>query len=156
MATKSHARLAAWAAAAILVVIAGFQFYWGFGGTWGAHEASGGAMDELTTSEQIASVIGGLVLLALAGIVLIRVGYWRDHVPFAIARIGTWVIAVLLLLGALVNFTAQTDFERFVNGPVALLVALLTFVVARSEVPVSPTGRSEPRTPKRGAPTPVH
>lgn len=113
-------------------------------------------MDELSTSEQIVSVIIGLVLGACAGIVLVRVGYWRDHLPFAIARIGTWVIAVVLLLAALQNVTAHTDFERFVNGPVALLAALLTFVVARSEAPVSPTRRSAPPTARPGAPTPVH
>lgn len=113
-------------------------------------------MDELWASEQIVSVIIGLVLVAFAGIVPVRVGYWRDHLPFAIARIGTWVIAVVLLLAALQNVTAHTNFERFVNGPVALLAALLTFVVARSEAPVSPIRCSAPPTPKPGAPTAVH
>lgn len=159
MVTKSYARAAAWAVAAILGVSAGFQFYWGLGGTWGLHEASGGAVaPPLSASEQIGVVIIGLLMLAFAGLLLVRVGYWREHVPFAVARfarIGAWVLVVLPLLTALAYFGAQTDLERFFGAAINLIVALLAFVVARFELPVSPRSEAAPPSGKPGAPTPA-
>jgi hypothetical protein len=129
---------------------AGFQFYWGLGGTWGLHEATGGAAPPLSSSEQIGAAIIGLVALASAAVLLVRVGYWRRHVPFAIGRVGAWVIAIMSLGGAMGEFGAQTGFERFVNGPGNLIVALLAFLVARSELPVPP--RSGAVSTPRGKP----
>lgn len=159
MVTNSHARAAAWAVAAILGVSAGFQVYWELGGTWGVDEASGGAVTPpLSASEQIGVVIIGLMLLAFAGLVLVRVGYWGEHVPSAVARlarIGAWVLVFLPLLTALAYFGAQTDSERLIGGPINLILALLAFVVARSELPVSPRSRAVPPSGKPGAPTPA-
>ena len=39
---------------------------------------------------------------------------------------------VLLTLGALANFLSQSPWERFLLGPVTLVLAALCFVVARS------------------------
>ncbi|MGZ6565237.1 MAG: DUF3995 domain-containing protein [Solirubrobacteraceae bacterium] len=157
MATKSYGRAAAWTAAVILGVVAGFQFYWGLGGTWGLHEVSGGTAPPVSASTEIDVVIIGLVDLASAGVLLARVGYWRERVPFAIARIGAWAIAIASLGGALGELGAHTDFERFANGSVLLIIALLAFVVARSELPTSPGSGAAP-TPSRkpGPPTPAH
>lgn len=41
-------------------------------------------------------------------------------------------MAVLLLLGALVNFASSSPSERFGWGPLAMLLAILCVVLARS------------------------
>ena len=142
---------------------AGFLFYWGLGGTWGLHEASGGEAPPVSASHQIVGVLIGLLVLALrrrpascssgsaTGASTCRFAVAR------FARIGAWVIAAVALGGALADFGAQTDFQRFVDGPVNLIVALLAFVVARSELPVSPRSGAVPKpSGKPGPPTPAH
>lgn len=138
MVTQSHARIAAWAAAVILVVIAGFQIYWGVGGAWGLDETSG---RDLAPAADIGSVMIGLLALAVAGVLLLRVGYWRGHVPFATVWM-TKTAAFVSLGGAVVQFAAR----GFAAGTINLIVALLAFAVARSDLPASP--------PSGAAPTP--
>jgi len=157
MVTQSQGRAAAWTAAAILTVSAGFQFYWGQGGMLGLPDVSDGT--DPPVPEPIGSVVIGLIMLAFAGVLLVRAGYWWEHVPFAVARlarINAWVI-VAPLGGALGNFAGQTNVDRFVSGPVNLIVALLALVVVRSELPVSLGSRAAP-TPngKPGTPTSAH
>jgi hypothetical protein len=151
MVIRSHARAAAWTAAAILTVTGGLEVYWGLGGTWALPETPGDA--PVSTSDHVAVVIFGLVGLWFAGVLLIRVGYWPKLAQFAVARLNAWVIAVLVLGGAIQEFAVQ----EFVGGTINLIVALLAFVVARSEAPASPTGAAAP-TPggKPGPPTPAH
>lgn len=162
MITKWHGRAAAWAAAAILTAIAGYQLYRGLGGTWGPGlpELANGSRRALSASEQMVYVISGLVTLACAGVLLVRVGYWQEHLPFAVARVAhvtVWVIAALALAGALQNFAGQTNADWFVEGSLDLIVALLAFVVARSERPVSPkSGAAPTRSGKLGRPTAAH
>jgi hypothetical protein len=157
MATKSHGRAAAWTAAVILALIAGFQFYWGLGGTWELHEASGAAAPPVSASDQFSIVLIGVVALWFAVVLFVRVGYLPKLAQFAVARINAWVIAAVALGGAIQDFAAQTDFERFVSGPLNLIVALLAFVVARSELPGSLRSGAAP-TPsgKPGRPNPTH
>jgi hypothetical protein len=145
MATKSYSRAAAWAAAVILVVIAGFQIYWGVGGTWGLDETS---IATSSTGADIGAVIIGFLALAVAGVLLLRVGYWRGHVPPA----TVWMTktAALVSLGGAV---AQYANRSFAGGTINLIVALLAFVVSRSDLPTSPTSGAAP-TPS-GKPGPA-
>ena len=151
MVTKSHARAAAWTAAAILTVIAGVYVYWGLGGTWALPETPG--ENSVSTSDHVAVGFFGLVGIWLAGVLLIRVGYWPRLAQFAVARLNAWVIAVLVLGGAIQALAAQ----EFVAGTVNLIVALLAFVVARSELPESLVNRAAPPpSSKPGRPIPTH
>ena len=125
-------RLERWSAVVLavgLLVVAGFQVYWTFG-VWGLDAASGGEL-HLTVAVRIASGVVAVALVAAAAGVLGRVGYWGNHVRFSVFRWGTWVTAVLLLLGAVNNLMASTGWQRF-DGLIALVLALLAFVVARS------------------------
>jgi hypothetical protein len=148
MAAKTHGRIAAWPAAAILVVVAGVQFYWELHGVLGA--------DPPPAYEQIVAVLIGLLALAAAAVLLVRVGYWRAHVPFEAARTGAWWVAYAGLGGAVAGFGGQMGAEWFIAGPVNLIIALLAFVVARSPLPGSATNVPA-RTPggRPGAPTPA-
>lgn len=145
MTTQSQSRTAAWAAAMILVAIAGFQIYWGLGGAWGLDEMSG---RDLVPAADIGSVIIGLLALAVAGVLLLRVGYWRGRVPLATVWM-TKTAAFVSLGGAVAQFAAG----GFAAGTINLIVALLAFVVARSDQPASPTSGAAP-TPS-GKPGPA-
>jgi hypothetical protein len=145
MVTQKQGRAAARAAGAMLVVRAGVLF------SWELYEVLGA--DPPPTSDQLYAVFWGVVALWFAVILLVRVGYWPKLAQFAVVRINAWVIAVLVLGGAIQAFAAQD----FVGGTVNLIIALLVFVVALSELPESLRNGATP-TPSGlpGAPTPTH
>jgi hypothetical protein len=75
-------------------------------------------------------------------VVLGRAGYWTSAFPPSIFRWGTWILVVAMTLSALANFASPSKWERFLMGPVALLLALLCVVVAVS--PIEIAGRASP------------
>ena len=77
-----------------------------------------------------AFAVGLWVLAAL--IVLGRAGFQVSPLPPAFVRWGTWILVGVLPLGALMNFASPISWERFLCGPVALILALLCLVVGRS------------------------
>lgn len=149
MVTRKQGRAAAWVAAAMFVVAAGVQFYAVI------HEAFGA--DPPPARELIGAALVGLLALAAAGVLLVRVGYWRAHVSFEAGRRYAWWVAWASVGGAVGGFAGQMDAAWYIAGPVNLVIALLAFVVARSEFPGSPVSGAAP-TPsgKPGFPTPSH
>jgi hypothetical protein len=145
MVPRKQGRAAARAAAAILTVIAGILF------SWELYEVLAG--DPPPTSDQLYTVFSGAVALWFAVILLVRVGYWPKVAQFAVVRINAPVVAILILGGAIQAFAAQD----FVLGPIDLIIALLAFVVARSELPESLRNGAAPApSGKPGPPTPTH
>jgi hypothetical protein len=82
---------------------------------------------------RIASAIAVGVWVLAALIILGRAGYQISPVPLAVARWGTWVLVGVLPLGALMNFLSKSNWERFLWGPVALVLAVLCLLVAQGE-----------------------
>lgn len=79
-------------------------------------------------------------------LILRRAGFRVRWVPHAVARIGAWVLVLMLTLGALANFLSQSAWERFLLGPVSLVLAGLCLVVARNvEGAVGPASRMPSR-----------
>jgi hypothetical protein len=81
----------------------------------------------------LASAVAAVVWLLAAAVVLGRAGFWAASRWSAAFRWGTWVVAGLLALGAIVNFASSSPWERFGWGPLALLLAIGCVVVARSQ-----------------------
>ncbi|MGH3148513.1 MAG: hypothetical protein ACRDTR_22255, partial [Rubrobacter sp.] len=130
-------RLAAAAAAFGFVGVATFQFALAAGAPWG-QAAWGGAQANLPTTLRLASGIAVAVYAAASLIVLGRAGYWGRGSFSALFRLGTWFLAFAMALGALLNFASQSRWENYLWGPVALTLAILCAVVARS--PTSTAG----------------
>ncbi|NQW17130.1 MAG: DUF3995 domain-containing protein [Chloroflexi bacterium] len=127
---------AAFLAAIFLLTTAAFQVWWALGGSWGLAAAWGGDYSDLPARLQIASAFSSIVLTAGAVIVLGRAGYRVIELPYGVLRWGTWAIVALTGLSALANFASSSEWERFLNAPIALLVALLCLAVARSPYPL--------------------
>ena len=47
------------------------------------------------------------------------------------ARLGTWALTVIPTQSALINFLSQSSGERLLMGPMALLLAVVSAIVAR-------------------------
>jgi hypothetical protein len=70
--------------------------------------------------------------LFAALIVLGRAGFDVSPISGTPARSGAWILVGVLLVGALMNFASSSPWERFLWGPLALVLAVLCFVLARS------------------------
>jgi hypothetical protein len=124
------ARLAATVAATVFIAVAALESFWALGGSWGLSGAWGGGHDHLPAGLRVASAGAALLLVAGAIIVLGRARYWAPADRFGVFRWGTWTLVGVMGLSAFANFASSSSSERFQNGPIALLMALLCLVVA--------------------------
>lgn len=130
--SEQAARTAAVLAAAGFLGLALFQLALAAGADWG-HAAWGGASAELSSGQRIGSAVAVLVWTAAALVVLGRAGLLGTGRAFARRyRWGTWAVAAAAALGSLANFASQSRYENVVLGPLALALAVLCVVVARS------------------------
>ena len=125
------ARVAAVVAAIGFAGIAIFQLALAAGAPWG-YAAWGGANARLSTAQRSASAAAVVFYAAAALIVLGRAGILRARSDAALFQWGTWFLAVAMAIGALPNFVSQSRWENFIFGPLALVLAILCVVVARS------------------------
>ena len=103
-------------------IIAIFQAALALGAPLG-RAAWGGQYVRLPGRLRVASGVAVAVWLLAAGIVLARGGLEIAALPAIVTSYGTWVLVVLLAVGALVNFASSSPWERFGWGPLALVLA---------------------------------
>jgi hypothetical protein len=125
------ARTPAVVAAAGFLAIATFQAALALGAPLG-RAAWGGTHVQLPMGLRIASAFAVGVWVLAALIVLGRAGFQVSPLSPAFVRWGTWILVGVLPLGALMNFASPSNWERLVWGPVALILAMLCLVIARS------------------------
>ena len=125
------ARTAAVAAAVGFLTIAAFQAALALGAPLG-RAAWGGTHTQLPTGLRVASAFAFGVWALAALIVLGRAGFQVSALPSDLLRWGTWILVGVLALGAVLNFASPSSWERFLWGPVALILAGLCLLVARS------------------------
>lgn len=58
-------------------------------------------------------------------------------IPRKVATAGTWVVAGLLAAGTLMNAASSSNWERFLQAPIALALALLCLAIARGPHPAA-------------------
>jgi hypothetical protein len=111
------------------VVLAVFQLALALGVPWG-RAAWGGKSSVLPSNLRVASGVAVVIWLFAALVVLDRAGTRVVDLPDVLSVPITWLLVPLLVLGALMNFASSSPYERFGWAPVALVMALLTLVVA--------------------------
>jgi hypothetical protein len=131
MRNTATAKPAAIAATVGFAGLAIFQLLLAAGARFGAAAWGGTTEGQLPTGLRIGSAISIVVYAVAAALILRRAGFRVRWVSHAVARIGSWVLVVLLTLGALANFLSQSPWERFLLGPVTVVLAGLCLVVAR-------------------------
>ena len=129
--SRRTARRAAVLATIGFAVLAIFQAVLAAGAPLG-HAAWGGESAELSTGQRIGSVISVVVWICGAFVVLGRAGFGARPSDTRLFRWGTWFLAGLTLISALVNFASQSRWENAIWGPTALILAVLCLIVARS------------------------
>lgn len=125
------ARAAAVAAAVGFLTIAAFQAALALGAPLG-RAAWGGTHVQLPMGLRAASAFAFGVWSLAALIVLGRAGFHVSPLPSALHRWGTWILVGVLALGALLNLASPSSWERYLWGPVALILAGLCLLLALS------------------------
>jgi hypothetical protein len=130
MTTETTSQAAAVGATVGFLAIAAFELALALGAPLG-HAAWGGTHANLSLGLRVASAfavgIWGLAALIVAG----PAGFQASPISPRFALRGTWVLVGVNLLAALTNFASQSNWERFIWGPVALILAVLCLMVAR-------------------------
>ena len=124
-------RTAAILAAVGLLVIAAFQLALALGAPLG-RAAWGGRHDRLPARLRRSSAVAVVIWLLATSVILARAGYLTLPGPRELDNGGTWVVVVLLGVGALVNFASSSRWERFGWGPLAAILGALSLIVAVS------------------------
>jgi hypothetical protein len=118
---------AAVAACVLLGALAVFQVLLVCGAPLGRF-AWGGQLEVLPTRLRAGSVVSVVIYVVIGWVLLARVGQVSGgHGSLGVT---TWVIAGFFGLGAAGNLASRSRSERFVMTPVAVLLCVLTVVVA--------------------------
>jgi hypothetical protein len=141
--SEHAARVAAVLAAIGFAGIVLFQIALAAGVPWG-HAAWGGAHADLSTAQRSGSAAAVVVWAAAALIVLGRAGFWGAGRLASLFRWGTWFFVALSAVGAVLNFASQSRWENLIFGPLALLLAILCTIVARSAADARPRRHEKP------------
>jgi hypothetical protein len=121
---------AAVAAAIGFIGLAIFQLALALGAPLG-RAAWGGYQTHLSTGLRVASGVAVVFWSLMALMVLRRGGYRVLPFSFQVSRVGTWLLFGLLCLGVLMNLASRSDWERYLQAPIAATLAVLCFIVAR-------------------------
>ena len=132
----SLSRAAGWAAAAILTLACALHLYWALGGEWAAATAYGSTD---LPPRGIVAVVAALIAASVA-VILARIGAWRVRLPAWLLRWSPWALAFVFAFASVNNVLAPEDsyareWHVFFFGPLLLVVAILSAVIARSPIP---------------------
>jgi hypothetical protein len=120
-----------------LMLVTAFQTASTFGAPFGAAAQGGTNPGALPDALRLRTGAGAVVWLIAALVVLARGGRALVSLPQAVTRVGTWAVAALLAVGAVLNFASSSPWERFGWGPYTLVMLTLCLVLARSGTPAN-------------------
>lgn len=94
----------------------------------------GGRQPELTPALQATSVAAAVILGAFIYIIRYRAGLVGKMPQPTLIRVSAWVVTGYMVLNALGNFASVSNVERFLFGPLTVLVVVTSFIVAASRI----------------------
>ena len=121
---------AAVVAASGFMGLAAFELALALGAPLG-RAAMGGTHTYLPTGLRIVAALAALLWPLAALVVLRRGGYPVPLISSRVSRVGTWALVGLLSLGVVMNLASSSEWERFLQAPLAAILAVLCLMVAR-------------------------
>jgi len=117
----------------ILIVLAVFQLYWALGGNRFLAGAWGGTYTVLPLRLRISSGFSVLMFTFAIALVLIKVGTWHTGLSTSAASWALLAFAPIFLLSSLANFASKSKWERYLNAPTSLLLAVMFLFIALNQ-----------------------
>jgi hypothetical protein len=94
----------------------------------------GGRQPELTPSLRVTSVVAAIILGVFIYIIRYRAGLVGSMPQPAIIRVSAWVVTGYMVLNTLGNFASVSNVERFLFGPMTIVMAVTCLIVAASRI----------------------
>lgn len=94
----------------------------------------GGRQPELTPSLRVTSVVAAVILGVFIYIIRYRAGLVGRVPRPIIIRVLAWVVTGYMVLNTLGNFASVSNVERFLFGPMTIVMAVTSLIVAASPV----------------------
>lgn len=113
-----------------LAAMAVYQSMLAAGAPFGEAAYGGTHHGQLPASLRVSSGISIVVYTLALLVILQRSGLSHLRLPHSLDRMGSWVLAVALSIGAMMNFISASPWERYLLGPFTLLLAAGCLVVA--------------------------
>ncbi|MAT95534.1 MAG: hypothetical protein CL608_00080 [Anaerolineaceae bacterium] len=92
----------------------------------------GGRQTELTMTMRLTSVVAAVMLGVFIYIIRYRAGLVGSVPQPAAIRIAAWVVTGYMALNTLGNFASVSSVERFLFGPMTIVMAVACLIVALS------------------------
>jgi hypothetical protein len=128
-------RCAGWLLAIAMLGSAALHVYWVLGGTWFLATALN--MDVVHLPGELVWITWLFVaaMLLTAAMSLARIGVLPSPRPRWLVPAGLWCLAGVMLVGAIFNASLPRFWDRWVFAPIFFVLAVLAFVIARSDPP---------------------
>ena len=94
---------------------------------WGGREA------ELTPSLRLASLVAAVLLAGFGYVIARRIDLVGSNPPSLVIKILSWLITAYLGLNTLANFTSTSTSEKWLFGPITLVLVICCFLVSISK-----------------------
>lgn len=94
----------------------------------------GGRQTELTPALRLTSVVAALILGGFIYIIRYRAGLLGSVPPPTTIRVAAWVVAGYMALNTLGNFASVSNVERFLFGPLTIVMTVACLIVAASRI----------------------
>lgn len=92
----------------------------------------GGRQTELTMTMRLTSVVAAVILGAFIYIIRYRAGLLGSVPQPTAIRIAAWVVTGYMALNTVGNFASVSTVERFLFGPMTILMTVACLIVAAS------------------------
>lgn len=126
----SYIRTTSIIATFILVCLSIFQLLLILGMPIG-YAAWGGKYKVLPLNLRIGSIISIIIYVIAIYTILSKSGIKYKHTNTKFVSIATWIFAILFYISASLNFTSVSAWERYLMGPLAIVLASSFLMVAR-------------------------
>ncbi len=94
----------------------------------------GGRQTELTPSLRVSSVVAAVILGAFIYIIRYRAGMLGRMPQPKMIRIAAWIVTGYMVLNTVGNFASVTNVERFLFGPMTIVLVITSLIVAASRL----------------------
>jgi len=93
----------------------------------------GGRQTTLTTGLRFASLGAAVILVCFAYVISHRAGLVGEVPPSTLIKVISWLVTAYLAFNTLGNFTSPSAGEKWLFGPITLVLLICCFVVSISK-----------------------
>ena len=116
---------------ALCLIVIVFQFALVLGAPWGEYTMGGELKGALPPRRRAAAGVQIVILILFALVALTRAGLILPDF-YGFSRVAIWVIAAFFVLGSYMNWTSKSKKERYLWGPVNVLMLASSLILALS------------------------